>query len=282
MLLLLTLEGNKFLWFLLGGFVSILVVGNLFTGPLQDYFIFRPKRLAADFQYQFEVPYEEIWLDAPHWGRLNALWFKLPDRSAVKGVILCYHGNADNLARWGHLYHYFAQMGYDFLVYDYRGYGKSTGRRSQYIMYSDAQAFYDFARQHYPPEQIILYGRSLGSTFATRVAARNPVPQLILETPFASMRSLFYTYYPFLPHLFFFKYSFPTHRYLREVTCPVVIFQGDNDYVVPYSCAARLKASLKPTDTFYTIPEGSHNNLLYFDVYNRKMQEVLGGVSSEQ
>jgi hypothetical protein len=89
------------------------------------------------------------------------------------------------------------------------------------------------------------------------------------------MKELFYNYYPFLPRVFMFKYRFFNEKHLARVQCPVYIFQGTDDWVVPYSSAAKLEKSLKPQDEFITVPGGGHNNLLFYDIYNLKMQEIL-------
>ncbi|MBK7872563.1 MAG: alpha/beta fold hydrolase [Saprospiraceae bacterium] len=252
-----------FCWFL----------GNLFTYPLQDYFIFRPKKLQSTYQFSFPPEAEEIFLETPHHGKINALHFRAS--SNAKGVVLYFHGNADNLARWGHLHLFFAQFNYDYFVYDYRGFGKSKGPRNEQIMYEDASAIFAYLTKHYSLDQIVIFGRSMGSAFACKIAAENRVKALILETPFSSMKNLFYTYYPFLPKIFIFKYRFPNKKYLTEVQCPVHIFQGTKDWVVPYTCAARLKSCLKINDTFITIPEGKHNNLISFDIYSQKIEAIL-------
>ncbi len=266
-------SSGKWLAWCTGLLVGLWGLGNLCTGPLQHWFIFRPTRLDQGYKFIFEAGYEELFIETPDGGRLNALWFRTD--SVPRGVVLYFHGNAGDLQRWGHLHQFFRRQGYDFLVYDYRGYGKSTGKRSQAIMYEDALAMYRFVRQHYPPEKILLYGRSLGTTFASRVAATEQAKMLILETPFYSMTNLFYTYYPFLPHIFFFRYTFPSNEHLQKVHMPIVIFQGTDDLVVPYRCSARLKPLLKDEDTFFTIPGGGHNNLLFYDIYNLKMEEIL-------
>ncbi len=262
-----------FVWYGVLAVIWLWVLGNLFTYPLQDYFIFRPRKLRQDYQYAFATQTTEIFLETPHGGRLNALWFRT--KEPLRGVILYFHGNSGNLARWGHFHHYFAQLGYDFFVYDYRGFGKSSGRRNERLMHEDAAAAYTYVRQYYDPEQIVVMGRSLGAAFATRVAAHNTIRLLILETPFAGMKELFYTYYPFLPRVFVFKYRLFNQETLAKVRCPVYIFQGTYDWVVPYKNAAQLQKYLKPTDEFIVVPDGGHNNLLFYDIYNLKMQEIL-------
>lgn len=255
--------------------LALLVLGNLFTGVFQEFFIFRPERLREDYAYSFQSPFEELFLSSPHKGRLNALWFRQNRYPKTRGLILYFHGNKGSLRRWGRLHYFFVRLGYDYLVYDYRGFGKSRGPRSESLMYQDAQAVFDFAVQHYPPEQIVIYGRSLGSAFASWLAGRVEARMLILETPFASMRRLFAAYFPFMPPLFRFRYLFPNNRWLKKVAMPVYIFQGDEDLIVPFKVAAHLKRYLKPGDQFFAIEGGSHNNLLYFDKYAAEIEKLL-------
>lgn len=252
-----------------------LVLGNLFTGVIQEYFIFRPERLPQSYSFVFQRPYEELFISTPGKGRLNALWFRQDQQPKARGVILYFHGNSGSLRRWGHLHYFFTQFGYDFFTFDYRGYGKSTGLRTEALMYEDAQAIYDFIRRHYPPEEIVIFGRSLGSSFATWLGKHAEARLVILETPFASMRHLFRAYFPFLPPVFQFKFLFPNYRWLKKVPMPVYIFQGDEDLVVPFKVAAALKSSLKPGDRFIKIDGGSHNNLLYYDKYVFEMKKIL-------
>lgn len=252
--------------------VLLLLLGNLFTTVLQHLFIFRPRRLPADYAFQFSGNFEEVWLPTSGNSNIHGLWFKAPN---AKGVVLYFHGNAGSLKRWGHYHAFFRQHDYDYFCIDYRGFGKSRGPKSEARMYADAEAAYAFVGQHYPPERITLYGRSLGSTFACYLAARHAVRQLILETPFSSMKDLFYTYFPFLPKWFRFRYHFRNMEHLRQTSCPVRIFHGDRDFVVPISVARKLETALKPGDHFYLIQGGGHSNLLYYDLYQRTMSALL-------
>ena len=262
--------------------LAALALGNLFTMVLQDYFIFRPERLPKDYQFVFTKPYEEVFIPGAENGRLNAIWFRQDRYPESRGVILYFHGNSGSLRRWGHLHYFFAQSGYDFFTFDYRGYGKSKGTRNEALMYEDAQTVYDFIRLHYPPEKIVIFGRSLGSAFATWLAVRAEARLLILETPFASMRRLFRAYFPILPPFFRYKYLFSNHRWLKKVSIPVYIFQGDEDLVVPFRVAAALIPSLKPGDRFFRIEGGSHNNLLYYDKYVAELKNILRGEWKEE
>src|SRR5690554_2190456 len=137
----------------------------------QEKLIFMPSELPQDYKYEFSYDFKELYLES-HDGkaRLNALHFKV---NSPKGIVVYYHGNAGQLADWGHVVQDFAESGYDVLVVDYRGYGKSTGKLSEKALYSDALLFYNYALERYPENNIVVYGRSLGTTFATYVAAKN-------------------------------------------------------------------------------------------------------------
>lgn len=239
---------------------------------LQDYFIFRPKTLPQNFEYQFSQPFQEVWWDTPEHGSINGLWFTCPN---PKGLILYFHGNADHLERWGKHAPEFSQHNFDVVFMDYRGFGKSKGKRNEAILHSDARFIYDWATQHYAPERIILMGRSIGSGIASHLASKVQPPFLILETPFYSMPSLFYSYYAFLPVIFQFKYKFRNDLALKKTNCPILVFHGTYDYVVPYFHAKKLLRLLGNRVTLVTLPKGFHKGLGEFPLYQQKLKEAL-------
>ena len=255
------------------GIVGLLILGNLFTGPFQHWFIFRSRTLPSDHSFELPYPYREHWLETGHRGRIHLLWFQNPDPPG--GVILYYHGNASTVDSWNPTLAFLQKQDYQLITFDYRGFGKSTGPRSQENMYRDAEAVYQWVRQQLPNVPLVLYGRSMGSTFATRVAARFPAEYLILETPFSGMKRLFFSYYPFLPKVFRFRFTFPTYRYLQQVRISVLILQGTSDRIVPFRNAMQLTRYLKPTDRFVRIDGGGHRNLATFSAYRKEVGRVL-------
>lgn len=250
---------------------------------LQKKILFRPTRLAADHAYRFGAPFQELWFEAADGVRFNALFFpafpslNLQTLKSADRVVLYFHGNRDNLQRWGALHTDFTALGYDFLVSDYRGYGKSSGEPEEAALFSDAELQYRWLRETlgYAPDQIVLYGRSLGSAMAAYLAAHCPARMLILETPFDSFPGLLASHLrreeaPFQPALLF-----PNDQHVRMAKMPVLIFHGTNDRVVPYARALRLRDCLKPGDAFVTIEGGSHNNLREFPVYRERLKTWL-------
>ena len=154
---------------------------------LQEKFIFLPSKLPQDYVYEFDHDFEELFIETEDGARLNALHFK---QENPRGIIVYYHGNAGDLSRWGKVTSYFLQFNYEVLVMDYRTYGKSTGKLSEKALYSDAQLFYNKAKELFPEGNIIVYGRSLGTAMAAYVASKNKPKKLILETPFYDFRKL--------------------------------------------------------------------------------------------
>lgn len=240
---------------------------------LQEKMIFMPDSLPQDFTYNFPGNFEEINLKTEDGAKLNALHFKVEN---PKGVVLYFHGNAGELSRWGIVVQKFVDLQYDVLVMDFRTYGKSTGKLSQIELYNDAQLFYDYLFQSYFEDEISVYGRSLGTTFATYVAAKNHPKQLILEAPFYSLDDVAGHRFPIYPVSWFLKFHFPTYQYFSEVSCPITIFHGTEDSVVNYKNSEKLsKIKTKEKLNFIIIPEGTHHNLDDYAVYKKTLNSIL-------
>ncbi len=240
---------------------------------IQEKMIFLPTKLPQDYRYSFRHDFEEINLKTDDGFVLNSIHFK---QVKPKGLILYFHGNAGDLSRWGNITSFFADKNYDVLVMDYRTYGKSTGKLSEDALHKDAQLFYEYALERYDESDIILYGRSLGTGIATKLAANNNPDRLILETPYYSLMDIAKERFPFLPIKWLMKYKFLSHEFIQEVTCPIAIFHGTEDRVVPYESGKRLfNAIPHEAKEFYTISEAGHNNLIEFDNYINGIKKVL-------
>jgi fermentation-respiration switch protein FrsA (DUF1100 family) len=134
---------------------------------------------------------------------------------------------------------------------------------------------YQMARKKFSPNQIVIYGKSLGTGIAAQLASVRDCKELILETPYYSMTSLAQHYLFMYPIKQMLHYSLPTYEYLNKVTAPVTIFHGTNDPLIPYSNASKLKGSLKKGDEFITIQGGTHRNLNEFSLMQQKLDTLL-------
>jgi len=240
---------------------------------LQRSFILHPKKLDKSYEYQFDFEFHELNFPTDD-GIFNAIHAKTTDEP--KGLIVYFHGNADNLKRWGKYSQEFLDRGYDILMMDYRGFGKSDGKATEVNMYEDARTLYQYALEQYHEEDIIFYGRSLGTGVASHMAVHNHAKALILETPFYSLTDVVKEKYPFVLQLFQLNFDFPNHKNIDGLDVPIHIFHGTKDRVVPFKSAIKLEDHLQDGDTFLVIPGGGHKNLSKFPAYQQRLDEILG------
>ena len=239
----------------------------------QDKIIFQGQSLPKDYTFTFHEEFVEHFIKTEDGETLNALLFKTQQPS--KGLILYFHGNADNLQRWGEYAVDLTSLGYDVLMPDYRGYGKSTGKPTETNLYDDAATILRWSQTHLVATRLIFYGRSLGSAVATHLATTAQPDLLILETPFDELAATVYT--PMRPILSVFplRYKFPNKTFLKEVACKKIIFHGTEDWVVPISSALRLKPLLGKNDQFVIIEGGGHRNLREFEIFHKILADAL-------
>jgi len=256
---------------------GLVVYGSVaaFLYFVQEKILFHPQQLPGDYQFEFETEFgfEEIFLNAADGSRLHSLLF---GQQNPKGIILYFHGNAGSLAGWGTVAYDLLPYGYEVLITDYRGYGKSTGKMSEVNFFSDAQLWYEFCRSRFPESQIVIYGRSLGTGVATQVAAQNKPSRVLLETPFFNMADLAKGHFPGFPHQQLIRYPFRNDKYILEIQSPVFIIHGTADEVVPYESGKRLGALGDGSWLrFRTIPGGNHNNLSNYPEYISFLNEAF-------
>lgn len=245
----------------------MLIIGVYF---LQENIIFQSDELDTNYTFNFEQPFTEISIKTDGKNDLSGILFSSATKSS-KGTILYFHGNANNMQRWGNYAVDFTTLGYHVLMIDYSGFGKSQGRSTEEVLYQNAEDTWRWAQHHLPSKNFILYGRSLGTGVASYLASTHEASQLILETPFYELeQSQYKIFFPFG-----LKYKFPTYLYLPSINYPINIIQGTNDWVVPLSSAEKLKPLLKSNDGFYIIKKGSHKNLRTFKEYHKILEKIL-------
>lgn len=231
----------------------------------QDHLVFQSKALDKDYHFSFDQKFTEHFIPTDDGETLNALLFKTS--GPTKGLILYFHGNANNLQRWGTYAIDFTSLGYDILMVDYRGYGKSTGTPTEENLYRDAQTILQWTNANLEYQKLVIYGRSLGSAVASHLATTKEPDLLILETPFEELNDVLY--------FFSSHFKFSNKKSLPQIACKKVIFQGTEDGVVPLSSAMKLKPFLNDQDRFVVIMGGSHNNLREFAKYHEALKDAL-------
>ncbi|MGI9542744.1 MAG: alpha/beta hydrolase, partial [Cyclobacteriaceae bacterium] len=140
---------------------------------------------------------------------------------------------------------------------------------------NDAQKVYHYATKHFSFDKTVIYGRSLGTGIATKVAAENRVELLILESPYYSMLDLTNNWMPWLPQKWILKYPLRTDLYFTKVGCPVLVFHGDQDKTIYPGSSLKLSRSFKPGDELLLILGAGHNDIGLFPEYQEKLKEAL-------
>lgn len=261
---------------ILGILISLLFLYVLFLVVLyikQNSFIFEPDKLQSDYTFEFDTSFEEFFVEAYDGEKLNCLWFK-GETLSTKGCVLYHHGNAYNLKLWASFYKDFVDAGYDVLFYDYRGYGKSSGKVKPNYLKKDAYSVYRFLQEQYPANKIIQFGRSLGTGFAVYLAYRVRAPLLILETPYYSLLSLAMEKIKLAPVKWIIKFPMRSDAYLIRLTCPVYIFHGTKDVKIPFIHSLRL-SQLNDRVHVFKIKEGTHMDLNTFEKYHLELRKIL-------
>ncbi|MBX7050849.1 MAG: alpha/beta hydrolase [Flavobacteriales bacterium] len=242
---------------------------------IQEKFIFVPTFNIDPFTNKIATPSEEFHLETPNHGSIHALLLKC---DSPNGVVIYLHGNTGNLKRWQFMAEEISAYGFDVFVPDFRGYGQSKGKRSEAYMHRDMESCYEFVTNRYPNQEIIIYGRSLGTGFATRLASRKHADKVVLETPFYNMLEVAAHYLPFLPVKLLLRYRFRSDLYIQHIVSPILILHGTKDIVVPHAHALRLFRQAEAHHRnvrMITIVNGKHGNLNSFPLFRDKLEEFL-------
>lgn len=247
---------------------------------IQEKVVFLPVVLPNHHEFDFDKNFEEYLWETPFEGKINVLHFKI---THPKGVIVYFHGNSDNLHRWGKIASEFTDFDYDVLAIDYRGYGKSSGPRNEEFLNSDSQFAFDFAKEKYGEENIIVYGRSLGGAFATKIASENLPKAVILESAFFSLQDIVNRWLPkkitnrVSPTM---TYHFLSHENISKITVPLYHFHGTKDFVVPLKSGKKLfevfeNSQPDVSKKFIEISGGGHDDLISFAEFKSEITKIL-------
>lgn len=254
------------LGWLVGGLYILASLGLYF---FQDLIIFRPQFLPEDTRFSLGA---EVEIPVDEGVSLHALWIR---ETRSKGVILYLHGNRGSNRRCIRQTRGMQGHGYDIFMPDYRGYGKSDGAiYSEKQMHADIQKVYDYLKQHYRENQIIVLGYSLGTGMATHLTAHNDPQQLILVAPYISMVNLKNRWLPFIPN-FIVKYQLKNKDWIAQIEQPITLFHGTEDQVIPFNSSERLQAIKPQSIQLISLSGESHRGALFNPIFKRQLAEIL-------
>lgn len=223
----------------------------------QERFVYLPQRTLDASPVDIGLPFESVYVTTADGVRLHG-WY-IPAR-AKRGVMLFFHGNAGNISHRLDSLRLFNQLGLATFIIDYRGYGLSEGSPSESGTYKDAGAAWRFLTEErgHPPDEIVLFGRSLGGAVAVWLATRHRPAAVIAESTFTSLRDLARVHYPYLPTGLLLRIGYPTLSRMPLIKCPVLIVHSKQDDIVPYALGERLFQAAKEPKNLLPI-SGGHN-----------------------
>jgi len=247
---------------MLGIWIFITIAGAylIFAGFLfifQSHYVYYPERVLLANPGSIRLDFKSISFETADGVKLFG-WF-IPSESA-RGVILFCHGNAGNISHRLDSIQIFHRLGLDVFIFDYRGYGQSEGKPTEHGTYKDAEAAWRYLTEEREvnPNEIIIFGRSLGGTVASWLAQSHTPRALILESTFTSLLDIAATLYPYLPVRLLLHFEYNTAEYLGRVNCPVLIIHSRDDEIMPFSHGWRLFEMAKEPKKFLEI-SGTHN-----------------------
>ena len=201
---------------------------------------------------------EDVWLETSD-GKIHG-WM-IPAAGSSPLVTLYFHGNAGNLTHRVDHIAAIIEAGTPMLIIDYPGYGKSEGSASEGGCYRAADAAYEHLTLHgYTPDQIVLYGESLGTAMAVDLASRTPCAGVVLEAPFPSARSVAARVLPVIGPLV--VSGLATGDKIRSVKAPVFVLHGTFDQVIAYDLGREVFDLANEPKQFWSVEGAGHNNIV--------------------
>jgi fermentation-respiration switch protein FrsA (DUF1100 family) len=220
--------------------------------------VFFPDPVLIGTPADYGLEYEEVFFTAQDGVKLHGWWVPRPGAP----IFLWFHGNAGNIShRLDNLKLLWERVGVQVFIFDYREYGKSEGRISREGTYKDAAAAYRYvvAERAAAPEEVVLFGRSLGTALAVDLALNVPCRSLIIEAAFTNSQDMARLLAPFL---FDWRPRVPYDNLgkIGRLRVPVLIIHGEDDEIIPVAMSRRLYAAAPEPKELYIIPGAHHND----------------------
>jgi fermentation-respiration switch protein FrsA (DUF1100 family) len=252
------------LWRVLGFAAIALAALFLFAQFIRRTGMFFPSRYpAGDWNpHAYGVVPEDHVFAARDGVRLHGWLFRA---AGAAPLMVWFHGNGGNLTDRAAVAAGLARRGVSVFVFDWRGYGKSEGAPSEAKLKLDALAAYGFAAAHAKPDDIVLYGESLGGPYAAYVAKERKARCVVIENSFPSLAALGNALYRPLPLGWFAPFALRTTAWLNDAGLPVLVLHGKRDAVIPFALGQKLYDDLRVPKQMFVCESGGHCEIPYVE-----------------
>jgi uncharacterized protein len=257
-------------------------VGAAYTAAIgwlwlrQERLLFEPTTLPPDWQLATEPDVHELWIDVPG-ARLSTAHLRLPD---PRGVVFFLHGNSGNLTDCVADLDAFREVNFDVVMFDYRGYGKSTGCiESEQQLRADVRAVWAVFEKQYEGKRVVISGQSLGTGLAAGLAAEmcavGREPDLtLLVSPYSSMRALADELYPWVPRQVL-RYPLHTVEHAPHLRGRLMLVHGDKDQLIGIHHSEALCTAV-PHAQLLRVEGAGHNDVHKFPSFRKALAGALG------
>jgi pimeloyl-ACP methyl ester carboxylesterase len=242
----------------------------------QERLLFEPERLAQDEPICADGDVREFFIDVPG-ARLSVAHLK---RENPRGVFFFLHGNSGNLKKWFVELEAFRQANFDVVMFDYRGYGKSSGCiESEAQLHADVQAVWRHFAPLYEGKRVVISGQSLGTGLAAGLAAQlcaaGRAPDLtLLVSPYSSMRALAGELYPWVP-MQVLRYPLHTLEHAAKLLGPVMLIHGEKDELIPIHHSEKLAGAMRSAQLL-RVDGAGHSDVHQFPTVRKALVSALG------
>lgn len=249
-------------------FVSAWIGLSVLFYLTQSSYIYYPTKEITVTPADIQLEFEEIYIETSDKQRLHG-WF-IP-HPTPRATLLFFHGNGGNISHRLEKINVFNDLGLNIFIFDYRGYGLSTGDPDEAGTYADAIAAYRFLieEKNISPENTIFYGESLGSSISSWLAKQHPPGALILDSGFTSIKDMASHYYPFLPVNIITRIRYPTLQHMMDINSPLLVIHSIEDEIIPFDHGLELYEKANGPKTMLQI-SGDHNFGFYTSLLKYK------------
>ena len=265
--------------------VSALIIWTIVLMIFEEKFIYFPQKYPQGaYDQARSIPnLRDCWIKTEDGVTIHA-WFAPAEKA--KATLVVSHGNAGNISHRSLLLRSLQRHGFNVLMYDYRGYGRSEGTPTEDGIYKDGLAAYDYAVSlpEVKPKQVFLWGTSLGGAVAIDVATHRRVAGLILESTFTSAKDVARVVYPFLPVHLFMHTKLNSIDKIQTLTIPILLIHGAHDSIIPISLGRKLFNAANEPKNFYEIPNADHNDTFFMggDDYFARVDRFAESITRHQ
>ena len=224
----------------------------------QSRLIFFPSATLSTTPQAVGLRYEEVRLRSSEDTEIHAWYIANP---ATDLTVLFCHGNAGNISHRLQTMRLLHELGVNVLIFDYAGYGQSSGQPSEAQLYADARAVWSHlvTDRGLRAEQVVVFGRSLGGGVATQLATEVQAAGLVLESSFTSVSDMGARLYPMFPVRWLVRFRFDNRSKLPNIRSPVMVMHSPDDNTVPFEHGQTLFELATSPKQFFTM-SGGHND----------------------